>query len=71
MGGVGEAVYVTDLGDEHRRQRRSDTGHVLDGVIAGVSVQPFGDQRGETCLVAVEDVDEFQQRAHPLGVGAA
>ena len=24
--GVGEAVHVTDLGDEHRRQRRADAG---------------------------------------------
>ena len=63
MGGVGEAVHVTDLGDEHRRQRRSDAGQVLDRWIAAVGVQPLGDPRGEARLVAVEDVDELQQRA--------
>jgi hypothetical protein len=69
VGGVGEAVHVTDLGDEHRRQRRSDAGHLLDRLIAAVGVQPLGDHRGEARFVTVEDVDEFQQRADPLGVG--
>jgi hypothetical protein len=32
-------------------------------------VQPFGDHRGEAGLVAVEDVDEFEQRADSFGVG--
>ena len=52
-----------------KRQRRSDAGHLLDRLIAAVGVQPLGDHRGEARLVAVEDVDEFQQRADPLGVG--
>ncbi len=59
MGGVSEAVHVTDLGDEYRRQRRSDTGHVLDRLIAAVGVQAFGDHRGEARFVAVDGVDEF------------
>ena len=70
LGGPGEAVHVTDLGDEHRRQHRSDTGYLLDGLIAAISVELFGDQRGEPRLVAIEDVDEFQQRAHPFGVSS-
>ncbi len=71
MGGVGEAVHVPDLGDEHRRQRRSDDGHLLDRLVAAMGVQPLGDHRGEARFVAVEDVDEFQQRADSFGVGGA
>jgi len=41
---------------------------MLDGLIAAISVELFGDQRGEPRLVAIEDVDEFQQRAHPFGI---
>ena len=40
MGGVGEAVHVTDLGDEHRRQR-SNPGQLLDRLIAAVGVQLY------------------------------
>ena len=40
-------------------------------MIAAVGVQPFGDHRGQARFVAVEDVDEFQQRADSLGVGGA
>src|SRR6478736_1062484 len=71
LGGPGEAVHVTDLGDEHRRQHRSDTGYLLDGLIVAISVELCGDQRGEPGFMVIEDIDEFQQRAHPLGVGAA
>jgi len=61
LGRIGETADVTDLGDEHRRQHRSDTGHLLDCLIAAVGVEPFGDQRGETCFVVIEDIDQFQQ----------
>ena len=43
-------------------------GHLLDRLIAVVGAQPLGDHRGEVRFVAVEDVDEFQQRADPLHV---
>jgi len=33
--------------------------------------KPLGDHRGEARFVAVEDVDEFQQRADSFGVGRA
>ena len=69
VGGSGEAVHVTDLGDEYRGQRRSDAWHLLDRVIAAVRLEPLGDQPGEAGLMVVEDVDEFPNRAHPLGVG--
>ena len=38
---------VTDLGDEDRRQDRSDAGQLLDGVIAGVVAEQVGDRVGE------------------------
>jgi len=68
LGGASEAVHVTDLGDEHRRQHRSDTRYLLDGLIAAISVELFGDQPGEPRLVAIEGIDEFQQRADSFGV---
>ena len=46
-------------------------GNLLDRLIAVVGAQPLGDHRGEVRFVAVEDVDEFQQRADPLNVGGA
>lgn len=69
VGGASEAVGITNLGDEHRRQRRCDPGHLLDGLIAAVSVEPFGDQCGKPCLMTIEDIDQLQQRVDPLGVG--
>src|SRR5262245_2113952 len=56
VGRVSEADGVTDLGDQHRRQHRSDARNVLDRLIATVSVEPFGYQRGEPRLVAIEDI---------------
>ena len=45
VGRAVETMYITDLGDAHRRQRRPDAGHLLDRLIAAVGVQPFGDHR--------------------------
>ena len=68
---AGEPVYVPDLGDEHRRQHRPHAGQLLDGLIATVGPQSLGDHRGEARFVAIKDVDQFQQRADALRVGAA
>jgi hypothetical protein len=55
----GGTRYIADLGDEHRRQHRPDTGQLLDRLRATVGRQPLGDQRGEARFVAIKDVDEF------------
>ena len=36
VGGIGEPVHVTDLGDEHRAQEGPDAGQLLDRRVAGV-----------------------------------
>lgn len=61
MGRPGESVHVADLGDKHRRQHRPDAGYLLDGLIAAVAAEPFGDQLGEPHLVVIEGVDQVQQ----------
>ena len=55
-----DAEQITDLGTQ-TPPGRSDTGHLLDRLIAAVGVEPFADQRGKPCFVAIEGVDQFQQ----------
>ena len=58
MGGRSETMHVADLGDEDRGEDRSDAGELLDGVVAGVVAEPFGDRVGQLVDLAVEGVDE-------------
>ena len=69
MGRVAEAVHVADLGNEHRRQHWPDTGYLLDRLIAAMGRRAAWRSSRRTRFVAIKDVDEFQQRADPLGVG--
>ena len=57
MGGVGEAVHVTDLGDEHRTEDRAHAGQLLNRPIAAIAAKLGGDLVGEPPLVGVENVD--------------
>jgi hypothetical protein len=63
-----KAGHVSDLGDEDRRQDRSDTGDGLDGVVAAVTAQAGGDQVSKAGDLVVVDLDQFQQRADPQSV---
>lgn len=68
MARVGEPVDVTDLRDEHRRQGGADPGQLLNRPITGMAPQLGGDLVEESSLVRVEDVDQLEQRHHPLRV---
>ena len=61
-------MYITDLGDEHRRQHRPDAGDLLDRGVAGVMGQPTLRQTGEQVNFGVERFDEPAQRRDPRQV---
>ena len=71
VAGIGEAVHVPDFGDEYRTEDRADAGQLLNRLIAAIAVKFGGDLLGEPPLVGVENVDQLQQRGHPLRVGGA
>ena len=71
MRGISETRHAADLGDQHRPSTRPHAGQLLDRMIAAVGRQPLGDHRGKARFVAIKDVDQFQQRADALRVGAA
>jgi len=71
VAGIGEAEHVPDFGDEYRTEDRADAGQLLNRPIAAIAVKFGGDLLGEPPLVGVENVDQLQQRGHPLRVGGA
>jgi len=61
LGRAVETMYITDLGDEHRRQHGPDAGDLLDRGVAGVMGQPTLRQTGEHINFGVERFDEPAQ----------
>jgi hypothetical protein len=68
MTGGGEAVDVTDPGDEDRRQYWPDPGELLDGVITAVVTQQPGDRVGQLVDLTGEGVNEGDERLDALYV---
>jgi hypothetical protein len=66
---VGEAVDVTDLGDEHRGQHPADPADLLDRLIPGITLQAHVDAGVGLDDLAVIQLDQISQRFDPVGVG--
>jgi hypothetical protein len=60
-GCVLDLTSVADLGDEHRRQDRSDAVDGLDGFPARVAAQPTCDHLGEPVDLEVVQADQLAQ----------
>jgi hypothetical protein len=67
--GAGEPRHLADLGDEHRRQHRTDPGQLLHRHEAGIGDQAAPAEPGEQVDLIVDVVDEPAQRLDPGGVG--
>src|SRR5262245_33997236 len=61
MSGRSETPDIADLGDEDGGEDRSDTGQLLDRVIADVVAEEVGDRVGEAVDLVGQRVDEHNE----------
>lgn len=69
--GTTEPGHISNLGDEHRSQDPTDTGDLLDDLIAGMTGQGLVDVTVEDVDLSVDGGDESSQRvdSKPVGPG--